>query len=495
MAVSLLRSFAIAALVFQVAQAGADPTPAGSLSAELCEDSLSFRFSADEGPPTPRFAAGLDSGAGTYDLSACLSIASGSPAGAGLPRGLGLSAGTGSVEGSLRFLADPGSPSFLADGYPVILDYSLRSRSAVLRLDAGPLCLFAAQKGEGAFSFASGPDAGRREPGPAAGGASLRWGFGESRLEALAAASYGDGPSEGSGWAASLSSSPALDPSDGSPLAQAALLWSRDGDGGDALCAGAFSYGRLFGPGLAARLEARESAGPLSLRLLASAASPRYRALFAERQDRLAAACAEARLAMRRSSSLGLSFSEEAMSRGLFYSPSWDGKAALDLVLPLGAKPGRLFETKLSLPLAAADEAGEGSWSVLLRKKSRSPSASTSSSLEASILWSDTFGGLSLDFSARAAGEGGLPAIALDLSLELFAEGSAASPVIAEGWIELSLPWGSSGSLSLKASLPEAGTVLAPVLSASRSAGAESGRAFALSLGYEARIGHPRAKP
>jgi hypothetical protein len=431
-------------------------------------------------------AVGLESGGEGSYLEACLRLAS------DREEGPILVAGPGSASGRLRLLVDPASTAALSSGAPIDLDRSLASRSSVLGLQAGPFSLFGIAEGRGPIAFSSRPSAseaghgGGRVLEAAAGGCSLGWTKPGFRLETLAAASYPKAPSPSSGWRPDPYSSPALG-SGASPLAGAAVIAEKLSDTGGSLAAVSGSYGRLAGPGLAFRLESRETAGRFDLRLRASGASPAYRALYGDPQERLAVAVAEARLAMRRATSVSASMEIEAAGQGLGYGPRWGESGALRIVLPLGIEDLRVFESKVEAHRSPGD-AGGGSWALSVGRGGAEEGGSTS--MGAAFRMGRTFEGLTLKLATKAAMEGGLPRLGLDLALELFAGGRTSSPVLATGGIGLEFPWGETGELELDADLPEGGFALEPLSDAPTSS------AIALRLRYrasfEAAIRHPR---
>jgi hypothetical protein len=461
---------------------GASPSPepdaakCGTLSASLGSDSLAIRLGLESAASF--FKVGLESDGDGAAFSACLDLAGAKNGG---PR---LVAGPGSISGSLRLLVDPTSTSALESGPPVIADRSLASRKAVLGLGAGPLSLFSIAEGDGAFAFATKGGGPARGLGPAAGGFSLRELVSPSfALEALAAASFGAEAGSATGWKPDPGAFPALPSSEGErPLASFALLAERLGDTGSARFALASSYGDVAGTGLALRLESRMRDGPLDLGLCAAAASPRFRGLFGERQERLLGAELRSRLALRRASSLTASVAAEAVGRGERYAPLWGHGAALALRIPVGSDQGLSVDAGLEGKRPAVGE-GKGSFSLSFRREKDRAAGSESARLGACLRWGQLFSGLEIGLSTRVEGRENLPSLGLDLALALFEGGSADSPVVAKGKTSLALPCGRRGSLSLVLSLPEKGVVLAPL-------GPESGHGCpSLGLRYKASIG------
>jgi hypothetical protein len=434
------------------AAAGGAETIGGSLSSTLYEDSLALRLGLGRGPSY--LGLGLDSSEDGAFLEGCLFLA------ADREGGPSLAAGPGSASGSLRLLADPASTTALSMGAPVALDRSLESRTAVLDLQAGPLSLFGIAGGRGPIAFASKARGEERSMGAVAGGFSLGIARDAYRIEALTAASYAKPAAPSSGWQPDAYASPALNSCGaGEPLAEAALLVERSGKEGGALAALSGSYGALAGPALAFRLQARETVGPLDLRIRAAAASPGFRVLFGAPERRLAGAAAEARLAMRRASSVSVSAEAEAAGQGLRYAPSWGESAAVKLVLPLGIETVGAVESRLEARFPAEGERG-GSCAFAYGRGEAEEGGQAR--VEARLDWGRAVEGLELALSTEAAARGGLPSLCLDLGLELFDGGRASSPVLAKGGLGLALPCGLGGFLELDVDLPEAGVALEP---------------------------------
>ncbi len=404
-------------------------------------------------------ALGLEAKGGERALLGALRL--GSEAGPGAH----IAAGPGSASGLFRLLADPTSPAALALGAPVELDRSLESRSSTLELGSGPLSIFALAGGSGMH----------RELESAVAG--LSWTRSErgGGVAALAAASFAGAAPPSSGWRPDPSSAPAMAATDAyDPCLSVALAGERRGETGAALAGLALSYGRLVGPGLGLRLEAREGAGPLSLRLAAGAAGSAFRELAGPRQRRLLDASASARLALRRASSLSASAEAQARGESLLYGPSWGLKGSLRLLLPLSSAAGGAIDTILEGESPCEGPSG-GSWSLALVRASDSPGASGAPPSSSSVRlcgvlrWEASFSGLGISLMTESAGKGGLPSVSLDLSLDAFDKGKASSPVVARGGICAELPFGTGASLRLGLALPEAGARLEPV---ARNAGA-----------------------
>jgi hypothetical protein len=477
-----------------------DP-PRGSAYASLGEDELAFRLSLGDASPARGYSLGLglDGDAGGAAISGYFSLGSLGEAGPGNAMPQGIAAGPGSVSGAARILLDPTSPTALASGSPVELDRSLQSRCAVLGLRSGPLSLFAAAEGRGAVALATKGGVEARKLGAAAAGLSLGWPLADGlELQGLAALSCGGASAPASsGWRPDPSASPAINAGDDEARLSAALLAQSRRSTGASLFALVGSYGRLSGPGLAFRLESRENAGPFSLRLAAGTAGPAFRELAGPRQERLLAARAEARLAMRRASSLSASVEAEAAGESILYAPIWGKKASLRLILPAGAEDGRFIDTRLDAERpgrgAGASGSAGGCWSLALARKAeaggRSGSAtggakpaSSSMRLGYELRWDSRVAGLELSLETELAGEGGLPSLGLDLSVDLLEEGEADSPALATGGARLRFPFGEGASLELRAALPEAGVILAPA------SGGGQAASPAFSLRYRASI-------
>jgi hypothetical protein len=457
----------------------------GRLSSTLGEDSLAMRFALEAGHSC--LGLGLDASEKGSFFEGCLR--------AGDDRGEGpwLIAGPGRSSGSLRFLADPSTPTALRPGAPVELDESLDSRSAVLAFRDGPVSLFAIGEGKGPLSFASRNAPEKRSPGAAAGGLSLSAERSEYRIEAMAAASYAKASSPITGWKPDPYKAPALAPSDSSsPIAQTALLAERSNEASGALVAVSGSYGELAGTAGALRLQAREAAGDLELRLRAAAAQSGYRALFGEPEQRLAGAAAELLFAMGRSSSLAASVEAEAEGQGLRYAPKWGGSKSLRLVLPLSMLSYRFLESSFAAKRSAE---GESRGSSTLAVKSGEVESGGASTLGATLDWERKFQDLALFLSTDLAAEGGLPSVGLDLELELFDDCAASSPVLARGGIAVAVPCGESGSLRLDVDLPESGARLEPRLGAGAAPAGAGSVDPVLSLRYKASFGSSRRRP
>jgi hypothetical protein len=467
------------------AEEGRSAPLGGKASWTLCENASTMRLGLESGPAY--LGLGVDASEdGSYFLG-CLQ--------AGGDRGDGscLLAGPGSSSGSLRFLVDPASTTLLSPGAPVSLDRSLSSRTSIAFLRAGPLSLFGLCEGEGPFAFASRPEGAERSMGAAAGGASLCFELPEYRFEALASASYAKERSPASGWRPEPYASPALEADDtGRPVTQTAFIVERGRADGGALVAVSSSYGELAGAAGALRVQAREESGDMGLRLSAAAADPSYRALYGKPEEKLLGAAAELSLFMRRSASLTLSAELEAEGRGLRYAPLWGRGKALKLVLPLSAEHYRFLETRLEAKRSAeGDTRGSSSFTMKSGKAEEGGAAAAGAKLE----WERRFDGLEFSLSTDLAGKGGLPALGLDIGLELFDGASEASPVLAKGGIDLSFPCGESGALRLDVDLPETGAVLAPRAHGPAGKGAAAEVEPVFSLRYKASFGSPRRRP
>jgi hypothetical protein len=352
--------------------------------------------------------------------------------------------------------------SFTRSWFIPALDRSLRSRSNVIGLHAGPLSLFGVAEGSGPIAFAARGESEDRSLGSTAGGLSLQIARPDFHLEALASASYADAGVPALGWRPDYYASPALHAArGGEAFAEASLVAEKLREGGSALAAVSGSYGSLAGPALAFRLESREASGPLELRLRAAAANPAFHALFGKCERRLAGAAAEARLAMRRTSSISASVEAEAEGQGLRYAPLWGESAAFKLVLPLGIEADRFFESKLEAR-RPAEGGRDGSWAIAI-KRGRSDEGGAAD-LDAALSWDAKVENLVVGLSTSLAAEGGVPSLGMELDLELFDQGSSAAPVLAKGGASVVVPWGRAGCLELDVDLPQAGIVLAPAI-------------------------------
>ena len=411
---------------------------------------------------------GLEAREGETGLSGCLGL------GAFEGAGTGILLGPGSVSGITRLLVDPTSPTALSQGAPVELDRALESRTSVLGIHAGPVSLFALAEGSGIT----------RELGASSAGVSCGVSGPGGGVAAIAAVSYGKAAAPASGWRPDPSACPAATIVD-QPAFSAAIVADRQGATGGSLVALAATYGRLAGPGIAFRMESRESVGPFRLRVAAGTASPAFRGLLGPRQRRLLETYAEARLALRHAASLAAFAEAQASGESLLYAPLWGRSGGLGLVLPVGAVGGRL-ETKVQAGSPAGSVPG-GSWTLALVRQEAWAAASSLASLGGSLSWSQGVSGLDLSLKTEIAGRGGLPSLGLDLSLELFAAGKPESPVAATGGLRIAFPLGAAACLELDAALPDKGVPLGP----SRA----SGPAFSPVLGLRYRASAGEATP
>jgi hypothetical protein len=373
-------------------------------------------------------------------------------------KGPRLIAGPGSASGLARLLADPTSPTALSEGAIVELDRSLESRTSALELGAGPCSLFALSEGKGIA----------RDLDASAAGIAWRISGPTGGLALVAAASRQGSTAESSGWQPDPAGAPAanlVDPA--RPFYNAALVADRRSGSNATLFALAASYGRLAVPSLALRLESREILGLCDLRFAASSASPGFRELAGPREERLLDARAEARLAMRRASSVTASIESQAKGGSLLYAPRWGRKGALRLVLPVDGEGGSL---DAGIDAERAPEGpGGGSLSLALTRKSGAEGATrresgfaASMTLKGSLRWDSAFAGLDLDLKTELDGDRGLPVLGLDLSLGPFAGGEPGSPALATGGVSLEFPFGAGATLDLELSLPGKGISLAP---------------------------------
>jgi hypothetical protein len=451
-----------------------------SLSSDLGAEALSMRLGLGLG--LSRLYVGLKADDEGSTLKSALSLS-------GFEGGARLLAGPGSIAGSLRFLCDPTSPTSLRPGKPVDIDSSLESCRAVAGLECGELSLFAASEGEGTGASCGGIALGL--PLPALG----------MEAQLLASASFAEDQESSGSWRAAPEESRALSASEGGlPIGDAAIIVERKTTKSRCLAAVAGSYGRLAEPGLAFRLEARELAGPLDLRLASGASSIGFKNLFGERQKKVLGATAEALFSLYEDSSLSLKAETESIGRGCYYSPLWGGEAKLDVVLALGRDTGFSLEAGFSGELSPEGE-GKGGSSLSFKRRIRGNArteAKEAAALSADLGYaSDPAGqwaidGLELGLSTDLEGSTGLPALGLNASLELFEKGLLASGVKAKAAISFAFPFGKGGSLELEAALPESGLLLEPRLCAetasSPAAAADADPVPVFSLRYRARL-------
>jgi hypothetical protein len=470
-----MQALLLAFVAFAAASPASPQVPAeegygqaqASAYASLGADALAMRLSLAGASSYLGF--GIEAEDGELGLSGCLGL------GAFEGPGTGILLGPGSVAGITRALVDPTSPTALTQGSPVELDKSLESRTSVLGIHAGPVFLFALAEGSGIS----------RELGSSAAGISCGVSGPDGGVAAITAVSYGKSAAPVSGWRPDPSACPAATIVD-QPAFSAAIVADRRGGTGASLVALAASYGRIAGPGIAFRMESREVMGPFRLRVAAGVAASSFRELLGPRQERLLEAIAEARLAMRRSSSLRATVETQAKASGLLYAPLWGKRGSLALLLPTGGVAGGFFQTRVDVDAPSEGPRG-GSWSLQLVRKSREHGASSQASLGGSLRWESALSGVDLSLQTELAGQGGLPVLSLDLSLEVFGGGKPESPVAATGGLRIALPFGRGASLELNVSLPENGVPLGP----SRA----SGPAFSPVLGLRYRASAGTAAP
>ena len=447
---SALRALRIACLALAAVSPASPqvPVPEGSLPARasayasLGAQALAMRLSLAVASSYLGF--GIEAKEGEMGLAGCLSL------GTLEGKGTGILLGPGSVSGITRVLVDPTSPTALSQGSPVELDKALESRTSVLGLHAGPVSLFALAEGAGLS----------RELGASAVGMSCGVSGPDGGLSAIAAVSYGKAATPASGWRPDPSACPAAIIVD-QPAFSAALVANRQGGMGASLMALAASYGRLAGPGIAFRMESREIFGPIRLRVAAGVAGSAFRELLGPRQEKLVDVIAEARLSMRRSSSLSAVVETQATASGLLYAPLWGKRGSLALVLPTGGGAGSFFQSRVEVDGPSEGPKG-GSWSMQLVGKDKEYGASSQASISGSLHWETALSGLNLSLETELFGQGGFPVLGLDLTLEFFGGGKPESPVAATGGLLIVLPFGRGASLELDVSLPEKGLVLAP---------------------------------
>ena len=466
-----MQALLLAMVAFAAASPASPQVPAtegsgqarASAYASLGADALAMRMSLAGASSYLGF--GIEAEDGELGLSGCLGL------GAAEGAGTGILLGPGSVAGITRVLVDPTSPTALTQGSPVELDKSLESRTSVLGIHAGPVSLFALAEGSGIS----------RELGASAAGVTCGVSGPGGGVSAITAVSYGKASAPASGWRPDPSACPVATIVD-QPALSAAIVADRRGGMGDSIVALAASYGRLAGPGLAFRMESRDIFGPVRLRVAAGVAGSAYREMLGPRQERLLDAVAEARLSMRRSSSLSAAVETQATASGLLYAPLWGRRGSLALVLPTGGRAGSYFQTQVDAESPVEGPKG-GSWSTQLVRKDKEYGASSRASLGGTLRWEAGLSGVNLSMETELSGIGGLPTLGLDLSLELFGGGKPESPVTATGGLRIALPFGRGASLELDVSLPENGVPLGP----SRA----SGLAFSpvLRLRYRASVG------
>jgi hypothetical protein len=452
----------------------------GSASAELDGEGMELGLRIRPGPAS---AFGLRLEAEAEAAEARLFLALGDDGGPFL------AFGPATPAGALRFIIDPASSTALAAGLPVDIDASMRAGRAALIVGTGPVRAFAVGESDGPlFSFRAAGLAGEPEEAPAlpprAAAAGIAVG-GSGRgfaWSAVADASSRDGEEGGGGW------SPDPRPDPGGMLAHAAFAASRRAGRGEARAAIAASAGRLEGTGLAAKVQARGSAGPISLDLSMGACGAAYRGLFGDAPADAFRGRAEARLALRRSASVSVSLEGFAERNGWLTAPSWGSSGSLSAAVPV--------DEGLSCSVrgtARADPRGGGSSAelsmALARRREDSRGNATRASLLASASWEDGAEGIAMealelraDFSRDNVGRWPSAASRLELGLPT----GPGSPVVARGWLEASLPLGpgfrrgTSRRISIRLDLPSAGVDLVPL------AEGKAAPAFAASIAYRA---------
>ena len=380
-------------------------------------------------------------------------------------------AGPGSACGALRLSANPASLSSGLDGVGCVeLDSALASGTAVLGLDAGPFSAFALERGAGAGvalrrsgSPVSEPDTGSK-PEAAAAGFGLVLPCAEGLVRGTASVSLRSGRAGGDGWRPD----PPPDPA-GSVL-NCALLRELRWPSGWAVAGLAASYGRLEGRSLAARLEAVERRGGLSLRLAGGAAGANYRDLYGSRPLHDLGLAGDLRAviegAARVDASVRLeSKPVEAPPAGPMPAGAWspvlaDRSYGIALTAPL-SRPGQSADLSLDferspgaaplLTFGLGLSIAERSDAVLWRCR-------WSGELRQGGSGGSGIDGLSFALSASRgmlSGRRG-PLMDLDLGLDLLEAGSFGAPVVADLGFDFWLPLASAARVGLGVDLPQA---------------------------------------
>jgi hypothetical protein len=426
----------------------------GTASAELDEESMDLALRVRLGSAST-FGLRIGAEAELVEARAFLELGEGG--------GPSLAFGPASPAGALRFLLDPASAAALSAGPPVSIDGSLEAGRAALMIGSEGLRAFAIGETDGAEAIV---------PRAAAAGIAVGGSYRGFAWSALADASSRDGEEGGGGW------SPEPRPDSGGTLAHAAILARRATMGGEARAAIAASTGALEGTGLAARVQARGTAGPISLNLSLGACGAAYRGLFGEAPRDSLRCRTEARLALRRSASLSAAWEGVAERTGRLTSPSWGSSGSLSATVPvdegLSCSIGGIARSD---PPAAGLSSAE--LSMAIARRSEAPlGGATRSSLRASAEWKRGEEGIAMegcgltaDFS-RDNGER-WPSAAARLALDFPVESGSA--LVARGWLEASLPLGpgfrpDAGSLpaasrriSIRLDLPATGIALVPL--------------------------------
>jgi hypothetical protein len=456
----------------------------GTASAELDEESMDLALRVRLGPASA-FGLRIGAEAELVEAKAFLELGEGG--------GSSLAFGPASPAGALRFLLDPASAAALSAGPPVSVDGSLEAGRAALMIGSEGLRAFAIGESDGAEAMVLRAAA----AGIAVGGSGRLFAW-----SALADASSRDGEEGGGGW------SPEPRPDSGGTLAHAAILARRAMEGGEARAAIAASTGALEGTGLAARVQARGTAGPVSLNLSIGACGAAYRGLFGEAPRDALRCRAEARLALRRSASLSAAAELFAERSGRLTAPSWGSSGSLSAKVPVDEGVSCSFEgiARADPPAAGGDAADLGAAaglssakvSMAIARRSEAPlGGATRSSLRASAEWKRVEEGIAMegfgltaDFS-RDNGER-WPSAAARLALDFPVESGSA--LVARGWLEASLPLGASQPpgpgfrpgtsrrISIRLDLPAAGIALVPL------AQGEAAPAFSASIAYRASL-------
>jgi hypothetical protein len=436
----------------------------GAASLEIGAEELSARIGIPLGASSG-FGFRIDADSEAAEARAFLELGSGV---GGRPV---LAAGPGAPAGAARFILDPASPATLSPGPPIAIDRSMGSGRAAMALGSGRLFAFAIGEAEEPLVSARFP--GLRDEGGEAVTA--------GRAEALAAGLVLYGPGARGGWSVLVDASsrepegggegwsPDPPPERGGTILHAAFVARRKGDGGEAGVAIAASAGRLDGSALAARVQARGEAGPISLNVSIGAAGPGYRGLFGEFPAAAFLSRIEAKLRLRRSSSVSLIREDRAEREGRLSAPAWGSSDSIEASIAIKeglscALSGKLRREPPDAQAgsgAPAIPSGELSLSVSRRAGG---SGTTRSKLGASVGWKGGEAGARLGLDASFARDNGesWPSIELGLKADFPGAGDAASAPSVRGSLEIAFPLGPTRELSLDLALPSGGLALAP---------------------------------
>ncbi len=410
-----------------------------------------------------------------------------------------LLAGPGSAAGPVRLLADPTSfsPGFRL-GPPAEADPSLESATSVIACEAGPVALFALARGSspGLLVARPGPASLSSRDGPgskgsvfetAAGGFCLGPRGEEGGWALVGASSLRRGRKGGDGWR------PDPPPDAGGQVLVSGLVAERRWQGGRSSAGAELSWGRLEGPGIAARLEAEAGLGFLALRVAAGAAAESFRNLYGEESARRLGLACDARLALRRSAFLSAAYRLESPRSGPGGPPRLERSLATLLELPLLSAPGG-GSAELGIELGG-DEAfrGDSRFSLALSRGGESASPLWRIGVYSCLLPSrpsprSVLGPVGASFMCRSCPSPESPGpepfrLEAELGLEALADGLSSAPVIAKGSLGIGLALDRASVLSLAMSLPPEGLELRP-----RQATAP-GPGLVFSVAYRSRIG------